>query len=111
MSYFVRAIADQLGDSVLYGPPLVVQDRNPHNFVRDLSEELAGYIVTEKLIEYLRGFKSTERTYAGAYLDLIYHLKDSAERDAGLETPEREYLRSMTLGMAAWHGAVADIRR
>jgi len=110
MSYFVRAIADPLGDSVLYGPPLVVQDRNPHNFVRDLAEELAGYILTEKLVEYLRAFRTTERTYDGAYLDLIYHLKDSAERDTGLETPEREYLRALTLGMAAWHTAVADIR-
>ena len=111
MSYFVRAIADQLGDSVLYGPPLVVQDRNPHNFVKDLSEELAGYILTEKLIEYLRSFRTSERTYLGAYLDLIYHLRDQAELDRDLENPEREYFRQMTLGMAAWHGAVADIGR
>ncbi len=109
MSYFVRAIADQLGDAVLYGPPLVVQDRNPHNFVRDLSEELSGYILTEKLVEYLRAFKTGARDYLGAYLDLIYHLKDQAEGDRGLETPEREYFRSMALGMAAWHAAVADV--
>jgi hypothetical protein len=109
MSYFLRAIADQLGDAVLYGPPLVVQDRNPHNFVRDLAEELAGYILTEKLVEYLRNFKTTERTYSGAYLELIYHLKEQSETDHTLETPEREYLRSMTLGMAAWHAAITDI--
>ncbi len=111
MSYFLRAIADQLGDAVLYGPPLVVQDRNPHNFVRDLSEELPGYILTEKLVEYLRDFKTTERTYLDAYLDLIYHLRDRAEADAELDTPEREYFRLMTLGMAAWHAAVANVRR
>lgn len=111
MSYFVRAIADQLGDAVLYGLPLVVQDRNPHNFVRDLAEELAGYILTEKIVEYLRGFKTEARSYLPAYLDLIYHLKDSAERDPALESPEREYLRLMALGMAAWHGAVADIQK
>lgn len=109
MSYFVRSIADQLGDSVLYGPPLVAQHRNPHNFVRDLSEELAGYILTEKIVQYLREFCTNERTYLGAYLDLIYHLKDSSERDRELDSPEREYLRSMALGMAAWHGAIADI--
>jgi hypothetical protein len=109
MSYFVRAIADQLGDAVLYGPPLVAQHRNPHNFVRDLSEELTGYILTEKIIDYLREFRTNERTYLGAYLDLIYHLKDSTERDRELESPEREYLRSMALGMAAWQGAIADI--
>jgi hypothetical protein len=109
MSYFLRAIADQRGDAVLYGPPLVVQDRNPHNFVRDLSEELAGYILTEKLVEYLRDFQTSEASYQEAYLHLIYHLRDRAEADGSLETPEREYLRSLTLGMAAWHTAVADI--
>ncbi|MBM4071049.1 MAG: hypothetical protein FJ271_19185 [Planctomycetes bacterium] len=111
MSYFLRVIADQLGDAVLYGPPLVVQDRNPHNFVRDLSEELPGYILTERLVEYLRDFKTGERSYLAAYLDLIYHLRDRAEDDAALETPEREYFRQMTLGMAAWHAAAADVLR
>jgi hypothetical protein len=109
MSYFVRAIGDQLGDAVLYGPPLVTQDRNPHNFVHDLSEELSGYVLTEKIVKYLRTFRTGERQYLGAYLDLIYHLKDAAESDPSLEAPEREYLRLMTLGMAAWQGAVADI--
>jgi hypothetical protein len=109
MSYFIRAIADQLGDVVLYGPPLVAQHRNPHNYVRDMAEELGGYILTEKIVEYLRSFRTGERNYLGAYLDLTYHLKDAAEGDKELEAPEREYLRQMVLGMAAWQGAVADI--
>jgi hypothetical protein len=109
MSYFLRAIADQLGDSVLYGPPLVVQDRNPHNFTRDLAEELGGYLLTEKLVEYLRNFKTASKTYLDAYHDLIYYLRDAAESDAALESCEREYFRQMTLGMAAWHSAVANI--
>ncbi len=109
MSYFVRAIADQLGDVVLYGPPLVAQHRNPHNYTRDLAEELGGYILTEKLVEYLHSFRTGERTYLGAYRDLIYHLKDISETDKELETPEREYFRQMALGMAAWQAAVADI--
>lgn len=110
MSYFVRAIGDQLGERVLYGPPVVVQDRNPHNFTRDLAEELGGYILTEKIVEYLRAFKCVERTWSGAYLELIYHLRECSERDAALETPEREYFRLMAVGMAAWQGAIADIR-
>jgi hypothetical protein len=109
MSYFLRAIADQLGDAVLYGAPLVVQDRNPHDFLRDLAQELAGYVVTEKLVGYLRDFRCTARNYLEGYVELIYHLRDAAERDAGLETPEREYFRQMTLGMAAWQAAVAEI--
>jgi hypothetical protein len=109
MSYFLRAIADQLGDAILYGPPLVIQDRNPHNFTRDLAEELGGYILTEKITEYLRKFQTDNWTYFEAYLDLIYHLRDVVECDAKLEPADREYFRQMTLGMAAWHAAVADV--
>jgi hypothetical protein len=110
MSFFVRAIADGRGDSVIYGPPLVMQERNPHNFLTDLSRELAGYIITERLVGYLREFRTTATTYLGGYLDLIYHLRDASGSDETLEVPEREYLRQLTLGMAAWHAAIADIR-
>ncbi len=109
MSYFLRAIADLRGDAVTYGPPLVVQDRNPHHLLADLSEELAGYILTEHLAGYLRQFQTSAETYANAYLDLIYHLHECAEADPRLDFPEREYLRSLTLGMAAWHGCIREI--
>jgi hypothetical protein len=109
MSYFLRAIADHLGDSVLYGPPLVIQDRNPHNLIQDLTEEVGGYILTEKLVEYLRGFKTDTTSYLEAYLDLIYELRDAVEGDSELEAGYRDCFRQMTRGMAAWHGAVADI--
>ncbi len=109
MSYFVRAIADQLGDSVVYGAPLVVQDRNPHNFLHDLSQELGGYLLTETLVEYLRGFRTSASDYHGGYLELIYHLRESSESDSGLERPEQEYFRLMLLGMAAWHSAVGNV--
>jgi len=109
MSYFVRAIADELGDSVLYGPPLVTQERNPHDHVADLAAELPGYVLTEQLVKYLRSFASEATDYAEAYLELIYHLRDATEADMSLETPDREYFRQLTLGMAAWHGVVEDL--
>jgi hypothetical protein len=109
MSYFLRAIADQLGDAVLYGPPMVVQDRNPHNFTRDLAEELGGYLLTEKIVGYLRAFRTGAKDYLAGYLDLIYHLRNAMDADESLESCEREYFRQMTLGMAAWHDAIADI--
>jgi hypothetical protein len=87
----------------------VVQDRNPHDFLHDLSQELGGYLLTETLVEYLRGFRTSESDYHGAYLDLIYHLRASAESDSQLERPEQEYFRLMLLGMAAWHSAVGDV--
>lgn len=109
MSYFIRAIGDRLGQSVVYGDPLVIQDRNPHDFVVDLSQELGGYVLTETIVRYLRDFETTETTWAGAYLDLIHHLRERSEGDEALELPEREYLRNMAIGMAAWYEATTDI--
>ncbi|MFB0566529.1 MAG: hypothetical protein ACETWK_12745 [Candidatus Aminicenantaceae bacterium] len=109
MGYFLRAIADQLNDTVSYGAPLVKQERNPHHLVKDISEELGGYILTEWIIEKLRSFKTTEKDYLGAYLDLIYYLRNTIESDDSLNFHENEYLRSVTIGMVAWYDAVRDI--
>lgn len=109
MSYLLRAIADRRGDSVLYGPPLVVQNRNPHDHLADLAEEYPGYLLTERLVEYLREFTTGPATYAEAYLELIYHVRRSAETDSRLDQPQRECFRQLALGMAAWHGAVTEI--
>ena len=109
LSYFVRTIADKLGDSVICGPPLVRQDRNPHNHLADLADELPGYLLTERLVEYLRCFESEETTYRGAYSDLIHHLCESLESDGELAQEQRECFRHLKVGMDAWHAAVGEI--
>jgi hypothetical protein len=53
-SYLMRAIMDATGWYVTYGTPAVKQERNPHNLLRDLKDELFGYEWTEKLCEALR---------------------------------------------------------
>lgn len=108
-SYFFRAIADAMGDVVAYGPPLVRQDRNPHNFVKDLAEELGGYILTEKLVKHLRSFKTAATDYLEAYLDLVAHLRDATAADPALDDHDREYFRQMLVGMAAWQSACRDV--
>lgn len=110
MSYFVRAIGDGRGETVAYGPPMVRQTRNPHNYVNDLAGELAGYLLTEWLVVQLRAFRTAAADWADAYLDLIYFLRDRSERDAKLEEAHREYLRLLLLGMAAWLDAIRDLR-
>ncbi len=109
MGYFLRALADPRGDAVLYGRPLVQQRRNPHHALDDLAGELAGYFLTERVVEYARSFQTGEATYLGAYLELIYHLRQQCENDPQLDDAQREYFRHLLLGMAAWHGAVSQI--
>jgi hypothetical protein len=53
-SYLMRAIMDATNWHVTYGEPLVKQERNPHNLIRDLKDELFGYEHTEELCAALR---------------------------------------------------------
>jgi len=53
-SYLMRAIMDATGWHVTYGEPLVRQERNPHNLLRDLKDEMFGYEHTETLCAFLR---------------------------------------------------------
>lgn len=54
-SYLMRAVMDVIGWYVTYGTPAVTQDRNPHNLVKDLRDELFGYEYTEEFTDFLRG--------------------------------------------------------
>jgi len=110
LSYFVRAMCDKLGDVVAYGPPLVMQERNPHDVLADLAGELPGYIMTERLVRYLREFDSEATSYGQAYVELTDHLRESIESDAGLERPYRDCLRNVTAGMSIWHEVIGKVQ-
>lgn len=53
-SYLMRAVMDVTGWFITYGTPSVRQDRNPHNLIKDLREELYGYEYTEEFTDLLR---------------------------------------------------------
>jgi hypothetical protein len=53
-SYLMRAVMDVTDWYVTYGTPAVTQDRNAHNLVRDLRDELFGYEHTEEFTDFLR---------------------------------------------------------
>lgn len=41
-SYVVEAIANHLGQLISFGPPVVYQERNPHNYFVDFDNERMG---------------------------------------------------------------------
>lgn len=55
-SYVVRTVLDQIGLSVHYGAPLVRQERNTHDLIKDLEDEILGYRNTLELTDFLRSF-------------------------------------------------------
>lgn len=61
-SYVARRVMDHLDYHVAYGRPYVVQERHPHNLVRDLENELLGYRHTDGLTDELRSLDLGDTT-------------------------------------------------
>jgi hypothetical protein len=53
-SYVYRKVADKRGYGAFYGRPAVHQDRNPHDLVRDLEEEIFGMCRNEQIIKIIQ---------------------------------------------------------
>jgi hypothetical protein len=53
-SYLTRAVMDELGWGAYYGHPVVHQDRNPHDLIKDLKAEIFGMEHNETIINALR---------------------------------------------------------
>lgn len=107
MSYFAKKIIDHLGDRVAFGRPMVKQDRNPHDYVRDLCRELPGMILTEKLIVTLQELRLTEGSYMRCYPELAEALRHTICDSKDYSYAEKAYFLKLTDGMRVW----ADVCR
>lgn len=66
MSYIARKIMDDLGYHVYYGRPFVKQVRNEHDLVKDMQDEMFGYVTVPTIVERLRGL-----TTRGSVIDRL----------------------------------------
>lgn len=98
-SYVARRIMDVFGWTVAYGAPYVRQERNPHDVVRDLEQELYGMRHTDA---FVLGLRSLELDGAGkTVLDVL--------GDVTTALATLDYLPEITRRfMPAW---VRDVRR
>lgn len=108
-SYFAQKIINHLGDLITFGQPLVRQDRNPHDYLRDLTGELPGMLITNKLIQTLERIELSEKSYFSCYGELIERLKAEIYKCTMYTYSEKEYFIKLTDGMSVWHGVVEQI--
>ncbi|MBI3687562.1 MAG: hypothetical protein HY241_09570 [Actinobacteria bacterium] len=108
MSYFVRAIADHLDDLVVYGRPLVHQERNAHDLLGNLRGELPGMILTDSLVEVLRDVRFGSTTYAECYRELIDALGVAFTR-TGTADVDRRFWCDVLNSMALWADLCAQV--
>jgi hypothetical protein len=109
-SYFLRVIMDHLGDSVRYGPPIVVQERNLHDHWLDLEQEQLGMRLTDRLVEGLRSVVLSGSTYQECYAELTDWLKGTFVSSEELEEDQRVALRLMGEGMSIWNDAMSAVK-
>jgi hypothetical protein len=93
--YFLRRIADHLGESVTYGLPLLNQIRNEHNIWSDLDKERIGGETVATVCATLKSIPLTGTSYASCFGELI-----SAARKAILVAPA--FYQPILQGMEIW---------
>lgn len=107
-SYILKKIADHLGDSIAFGEPLVKQERNPHNYWRDLDMERYGHALTLGFVETLAALPLSGRDYRTCYAELAESLP-AAFSKVSLKDDERAFLEGYFAGMRIWRGVFEKI--
>ena len=101
MSYFVKKLADHLGDYVCVGRPFARQDRNDHDLLQDMLVEIPAQRITITLIESLAAIDLSGEDYATCYDELIAGLRERVAID-GYSSGEASFLRRMLDRMDVW---------
>lgn len=100
--FFVKKVIDHMGDTVSIGGPTVVHNRNPHDLLKDLKEELAGMILTESLVSILGSIQLTSKTYLDSYRELAERLQEAVKVSDEIDDETKGYFYHIVKGMKIW---------
>lgn len=102
--YFLQRCAQHLGEAVRIGSPVADHRRWRHNLFEDLYHELAGIVLTEELLPWLREVPVSGSTYGEAYAELSDALLQEADRFKGFIWDEggRAFLAETANHMVTW---------
>jgi hypothetical protein len=107
-SYIVKRIVDHLGDSISFGEPLVRQERNPHDYWKDLEQERYGHRLTMRFVEGLASLSLKGRSYKGCFAELTDMLPRMSAQE-GLTDNERAFLEGLFKGMRVWRDVFSTL--
>ncbi|MBI2612564.1 hypothetical protein HYW59_01975 [Candidatus Kaiserbacteria bacterium] len=109
-SYILKHIADHLGDSIVFGEPVVRQERNPHNYWKDLDQERYGHALTLRFVAALSAVKLRGQTYSECYGGLIEALPEALDKQM-FSADERRFIDGMLEGMRIWSAVFARLKK
>lgn len=109
-SYVVVRIADHLGHLVAYGKPVVRQERNPHDYWKDLAVERDPMRVTDAFCAALRDVPLSAGDYAGCLREVVAGLGDWVGDGAGgLSSEQRAPVRHLLEGLEIWDSTLREL--
>ena len=56
-SFIAQSFIKSVNKKLAFAKPIVYQDRNPHNLMKDFSDEIDGYLLNESIIKICSEFK------------------------------------------------------
>lgn len=109
--YFVQACAKHLGYGIRVGTPVSNHIRNSHNYMKDLTYELACIWILEDVTRWLCEVKLQGSSYAETYLCLANMIEDQAEKFSGFiwNDATRGHFYYIAYCMREWVKAVKSL--
>jgi hypothetical protein len=105
-SYVVKHIADHLGEHIVFGSPLVKQERNPHNYWRDLDMERYGHALSLSFVEALKKITLTGTDFKSCYAEVTDQLP-AVFFENTLKDDEKNFVQGYFDGMQIWKNTFA----
>ena len=102
-SYIVKHISDHLDEHIVFGAPLVKQERNPHNYWRDLDMERYGHALSLTFVNTLAEIKLEGKDYKECYAEIAQQLPTLMAKHT-LKDDEKTFLEGYFTGMKIWSG-------
>jgi hypothetical protein len=106
-SYLILAISHHLGDLIAYGSPLVRQDRNPHDYWKDLDQERPAMRVTDRLCAALRQIRLSGTDYGACFGEIEAGLRQWVDEPEVLAEDEKSLMVGFLDGLSVWSATIA----
>ena len=100
-AYVIKRISDHLGDFIAFGNPLVKQERNIHNYWKDLAKEDLGMQLTNTFVEFLKKIKLTGKNYQDSFAQLTKQL-ETLIKNYNCSPEQHKFLKDYVAGMKVW---------
>jgi hypothetical protein len=107
--YVINRIAQQLGDFISFGDPLVRQERNPHDLWKDLDIERDGMILTDGFCHALRDVPLRGSTYRECFGEICAALGETWTLDNAWTESRKECRRKYLEGLRLWHNVFGEL--